>query len=252
MTKEQILKFLVAGRAVFTLVSRKTGEHFTYKFSKGRNEGVFFASVLAGADTYRYLGIYRDGCAPISALAAHVSANAPSLKALNWFLRHIDSPKVRFQHEGRCGRCGRPLTHPDSIDSGLGPECSGRGYAAPTLQERRANAAKVLARRHPRPVTPPSVPHPLRGFTRPVGPARPSCAVFGCAAAGKHLEGCAEGARLKAITCPKCHGKRDASGRCSDCGFGNDCCRALDDALDAKPEPNLVVPLLLSLNGETK
>jgi hypothetical protein len=28
-----------------------------------------------------------------------------------------------FRHEGRCGRCGRTLTVPESIDSGFGPEC---------------------------------------------------------------------------------------------------------------------------------
>ena len=28
-------------------------------------------------------------------------------------------------HEGRCGRCGRRLTVPESIESGYGPECAG-------------------------------------------------------------------------------------------------------------------------------
>jgi hypothetical protein len=27
-------------------------------------------------------------------------------------------------HEGRCGRCGRKLTVPESIESGFGPECA--------------------------------------------------------------------------------------------------------------------------------
>ena len=26
-------------------------------------------------------------------------------------------------HEGRCGRCGRKLTVPESIEAGYGPEC---------------------------------------------------------------------------------------------------------------------------------
>jgi hypothetical protein len=30
---------------------------------------------------------------------------------------------LEFWHEGRCGRCGRRLTVPDSIASGYGPEC---------------------------------------------------------------------------------------------------------------------------------
>ncbi|MGQ4872128.1 MAG: DUF6011 domain-containing protein, partial [Candidatus Thorarchaeota archaeon] len=29
--------------------------------------------------------------------------------------------KVRIWHEGKCGRCGRRLTVPESIESGYGP-----------------------------------------------------------------------------------------------------------------------------------
>jgi hypothetical protein len=30
---------------------------------------------------------------------------------------------IEIWHEGRCGKCGRTLTVPDSIANGLGPEC---------------------------------------------------------------------------------------------------------------------------------
>jgi hypothetical protein len=33
---------------------------------------------------------------------------------------------VVIWHEGRCGRCGRRLTVPESIESGYGPECIGK------------------------------------------------------------------------------------------------------------------------------
>jgi hypothetical protein len=29
-------------------------------------------------------------------------------------------------HEGRCGRCNRKLTVPESIETGLGPECASK------------------------------------------------------------------------------------------------------------------------------
>ena len=29
-------------------------------------------------------------------------------------------------HEGKCGKCGRPLTVPESVKTGLGPICSGK------------------------------------------------------------------------------------------------------------------------------
>jgi hypothetical protein len=33
----------------------------------------------------------------------------------------------RVMVEKRCMKCNRKLTHPESIESGLGPECAGRG-----------------------------------------------------------------------------------------------------------------------------
>ena len=32
--------------------------------------------------------------------------------------------RFEFRHEGRCGRCGRALTVPESIDTGFGPHCA--------------------------------------------------------------------------------------------------------------------------------
>ena len=32
---------------------------------------------------------------------------------------------VEVWHEGICGRCGRKLTVPESVERGLGPECAG-------------------------------------------------------------------------------------------------------------------------------
>ena len=45
-----------------------------------------------------------------------------------WLLNNIESlpPEIHFYHEGRCGKCGRKLTHPESIETGYGPECYSR------------------------------------------------------------------------------------------------------------------------------
>jgi hypothetical protein len=46
------------------------------------------------------------------------------------FWRHVTAGELpvtlSMQHEGHCGRCGRTLTHPDSINTGYGPECAAR------------------------------------------------------------------------------------------------------------------------------
>jgi len=64
---------------------------------------------------------------------ARVGKDAPSVKAFDWFWRHMAqgddvSTLVEVHHEGRCGRCGRALTVPESIKSGFGPECIGKVF----------------------------------------------------------------------------------------------------------------------------
>jgi hypothetical protein len=128
-------QFIFAGRAVFTITSTKTGQSFTYRIARpagDRDEGPLFASVLTGPDNtadYTYTGVVeRAGVRAqlVPTRASAINVNAPSWRALEWFLQHVDSEAVEFRHEGRCGRCGRALTVPSSIDSGLGPECAGR------------------------------------------------------------------------------------------------------------------------------
>lgn len=133
MTPEQIRAFLVAGRAVFTLTSVPTGTSFTYRFGRPQDQldgGPIFAALLTGPDNtsdYTYAGIYYPTRGTVvQTKGSRVGADAPGLRALNWWLAHQNDPRVTFRHEGRCGRCGRALTVPSSIDSGLGPECAAK------------------------------------------------------------------------------------------------------------------------------
>jgi hypothetical protein len=136
MNRDAIRKFLFAGRAVFTITSTKTGTSFTYRFSEPSapaNEGAIkpiFAAVLTGPDNqrdYTYMGILNANTGVVlPTRASKVAEDAPSYRALNWYLAHLGDTRVEFRHEGRCGRCGRALTVPSSIDSGLGPECASK------------------------------------------------------------------------------------------------------------------------------
>lgn len=54
-----IRNFLLAGKAIFTVVSKKSGNRFTYKVKKYDNGDLWFVSVLTGPDnysSYSYLG----------------------------------------------------------------------------------------------------------------------------------------------------------------------------------------------------
>lgn len=136
MTPQQIREFILAGNALFTLKSLRTNKHLTYKVQRrmqfdaaaGRDVPLVPASwivkVLNGPDNsrnYKYIGhINADGGYFTSATMT------PARQGFKWCWEHLERCGERFEfaHAGRCGRCGRLLTRPDSIESGIGPECA--------------------------------------------------------------------------------------------------------------------------------
>jgi Family of unknown function (DUF6011) len=128
---EKPAQFALAGNAVFTLTSHATGARYTFKVRAAKEGPTHFVSVLTGPDNtqdYRYLGFLRRGVYFHGGAKAKIGRDAPSAKAFDWFWRNVSrgadlSQSCDVDHEGQCGRCGRPLTVPESIRSGFGPEC---------------------------------------------------------------------------------------------------------------------------------
>lgn len=135
---EDIKRFALAGNATITLVSKKTGTRFTYNIRRQYLEDdtprdFWFVRVLTGSDNendFTYLGQikghqgiqgYQHGA------KSPINHHAPSNVAFVWFFGFIADgelhPDVEVWHEGRCGRCNRKLTVPESIEQGFGPEC---------------------------------------------------------------------------------------------------------------------------------
>jgi Family of unknown function (DUF6011) len=138
--------FVFAGQAFFT-VTDSNGERRTFKVSNSQRtqaqrdnangrSAVYFVSVLTGSNNdsdYSYMGIVP---------ADTVAANAPRFvrtrnsRVGENSLAHLLFTSLiaalyagelpagwAFHHDGRCARCGRRLTVPESIESGFGPEC---------------------------------------------------------------------------------------------------------------------------------
>jgi hypothetical protein len=127
---ESAKQFILAGNAVFTLTSQKSGVSFTYRVKQGEGNSPHFVSVLTGSNNeedYTFLGTVFEGSTYRHGKKSPLQQSAPSAKAFEWFWKHLnqgESPAhCEMRHVGRCGRCGRPLTVPTSIDSGFGPEC---------------------------------------------------------------------------------------------------------------------------------
>ncbi len=127
--KERIRDFLFAGNAKFTLVSKKSGSRFTYRIKASDDGSIFFIQVMTGSDnesSFSYAGIVNNNSLTtfLQTKKSKINVNAPSIKAFSWYIKHIGHPLVEFYHAGKCGKCGRSLTVPESIKIGLGPVCA--------------------------------------------------------------------------------------------------------------------------------
>lgn len=128
MNAQQIKEFILAGNALFSFKSLRTGKHYTFKVVKVQPEQPHWpirwrVSVLSGRDNtrdYRFIGnIHIDG--QFSGTLHHTD----SFMGFAWCWEHLERCGERFEfaHAGRCGRCGRLLTTPESVAAGIGPEC---------------------------------------------------------------------------------------------------------------------------------
>jgi hypothetical protein len=129
--------FILAGKAIFTLVG--ASNRYTFKVQRkdasDRYPESWFVSLLTGPENssdYTYLGMLdaSSGSVRLTRQSAYNDQTTP-VKAIRWAFGLIWANKAlpapgQILHAGRCGRCGRLLTVPESIASGFGPECAGR------------------------------------------------------------------------------------------------------------------------------
>lgn len=126
-------EFAFAGNATITLESENTKNRFTYKITKSKDDDcLYFIKMLHGPDNendYRYIGCYYTDSEYFHPCKKYKETPLtfwpPSMRAIKYFLEHIDKlpSKLHVYHEGKCGKCGRKLTTPESIKRGFGPEC---------------------------------------------------------------------------------------------------------------------------------
>jgi hypothetical protein len=125
--------FLKSGNATFTLVSKAIDKRYTFKVRQPEDANVHFVSAMYGNDNenaFSYMGIIGARGDFIVTQKSRFKDDSPQVKAFRWAYSHLKSnhmpDQLEFWHEGKCGRCGRKLTVPSSIASGIGPECARR------------------------------------------------------------------------------------------------------------------------------
>lgn len=127
-----VSRFLGGARALFTLESEATGAHYTYRLRRPEGKDVTFVSLLTGPQNtsdYTYLGLLADGDLRLTRKSRMTDDSLP-VRAVRYLLRGVREgrlpAKLHMYHEGRCACCGRTLTVPESVRTGIGPECAKR------------------------------------------------------------------------------------------------------------------------------
>lgn len=141
-------EFLTAGRSIFTIeipaafaAAQGTPGHYTYRVGfKAGSEGrpdVWFVSLLSGPDNtadYTYIGMMDSAGSFRTTAKSRLAADSMPCAIFAKLARRVfegtaaavEAAGFKVHHEGRCGRCGRVLTVPESVESGIGPECARR------------------------------------------------------------------------------------------------------------------------------
>jgi len=127
----------LAGRAVLTFRNLESGTHFTVKIKQLRDKKdrkiklpIFYVHISLlgdGVQRYRFAGTMFSDNFHIK-LGRDVEANSQLARVFRWMVGAIQNPevlrgRVGLFHEDRCCHCGLPLTHPESVYTGLGPVC---------------------------------------------------------------------------------------------------------------------------------
>lgn len=130
-TRDAARQFILAGNSRFTVVSKKTGTRFTYRVRRPSDNTPWFVQVLTGSNNdsdYTFFGTIFSDARFSHSKKSVITTEAPSAKAFAWLWSQLSvdgeiPAHAEVYHEGRCGRCARALTDPESIESGYGPEC---------------------------------------------------------------------------------------------------------------------------------
>ena len=116
------------------LLIQRLGGRFTYKIKSAKDSNLYFVSVLTTnpdsehreLSTYDYIGTCVEGNYKHGKKSL-ISSDAQSVRVFEFMLDKLKSDSLsdflEVWHEGFCGKCGRRLTVPSSILTGIGPEC---------------------------------------------------------------------------------------------------------------------------------
>lgn len=142
--------FILSGHSILTAFNPETNGHVTFMIDRTKfDDNSYFVKIRGDRDNnmlitpeikknhknWLYIGMYE----PMSRRQDkfHITRNSKVdqwsdsfLKfkwllaaSVKWMLGDKKYPSIEIYHEGYCGRCGRQLTKPESIQLGYGSTC---------------------------------------------------------------------------------------------------------------------------------
>jgi hypothetical protein len=148
----------LAGRAVLTFRNLETGTHMTVRLKQWRDRQdrkvrlpIYSVEISLLGDRrsgYEYAGTLFSDTWRVK-LGRNVTLDSRLGRSLAWLIASIQNPeplrgRVGLFHEGRCCECGLPLTHPESINTALGPVCLKRVEARMLREGGKLQLAEVF------------------------------------------------------------------------------------------------------------
>lgn len=131
-------RLFFAGRAVLTFFNPATEKHITVHVKQARDKKdrkvrlpIFFVNISLLGDKEQ--GMIFAGTVFQDTMtfkpAKNLVPDSQLAQVFNFVLTAVGHPQIlrtkgiSLLHEGRCCRCGLPLTNPQSIERGLGDDC---------------------------------------------------------------------------------------------------------------------------------
>jgi hypothetical protein len=125
-------RMLAAGRLKVTIKSLKSGKHLTVSFTSMKKMEGRWAHVPIDEASHVFIKEGRTKIAnyyPPSKKAFTITRNDVLLFSMDQAVAFINgertNPLAEIREGNNCGRCGRGLEDPISIERGIGPDCYG-------------------------------------------------------------------------------------------------------------------------------
>lgn len=125
-----IKDFLLAGKCTCSIRNNKTGNEYLFEIDENsKNDKMYFIQSITGMGKIYagYLFLQEDGSITYNkGPKGQIPEEDKRIQSILYVLKNYEvlPPYVIVQHLGKCARCRRKLTDPESIRRGLGPECA--------------------------------------------------------------------------------------------------------------------------------